>query len=174
MATWLLLEVTKERLYLQVLVDLGDIHSEGKFLRAVLRLPSYSQHTQKHITPQIAIRLPFGCPHGCCIFFDLKADDLSVGMLLPGGFITEDCFFEGGDVVVEKLCEIEHFLEERNRYAFTTVMQHYQCFWLLNLFQVKFPKLPQLTAFSTPLSTCAPLPVFFPLHRTTLAFQHLK
>lgn len=38
--TVLLLEVTKERLYLQVLIDFGDIYSERKFLGAVLTLPS--------------------------------------------------------------------------------------------------------------------------------------
>jgi hypothetical protein len=137
--TWLLFEIAEEGLYLQVLIDFGDIHSEGELLRTVLCLPSYPQHTQKDVTAQITIGLPLGCPHGYRIFLNLKADDLCVGLLFPCCLIAEDSLFECGDVVVEKLCKIEHFLEERNGNAFATVMQHYQCFWLLDLFQVQLP-----------------------------------
>ena len=83
----------KEGLYFQVFIDLGHINPKGQFLRSVFWLSLNSQQTQQHITSEITIRFSFGCADGTGIFFYLKADDLRIGVLFPGGFVAEDCLF---------------------------------------------------------------------------------
>lgn len=129
-------EEAKERLYFQVFVDLSDIDSEGQFLGTVLGFSLNSQQTEKDVAPQIAIGFSLGCADGMGIFFDLEADDLRIGVLFPGGLVAEDCLFQFGDVVVEELCEIGHFLEEGHRDAFAAVVQDHQCLRLLDLLEV--------------------------------------
>ncbi len=99
-------EEAKERLYFQVFLDLSDIDSEGRFLGTILSFPLNSLQTEKDVTSLIAIRFSLGCVDSIAILFNLEAENLRIGILFPGGLVTEHCLFQFGDVVIEQLCQI--------------------------------------------------------------------
>jgi hypothetical protein len=88
-----ILKEAKEGLYFQIFIHLSHINPKGQFLGSVFCLSLNSQQTQQHITSQITVRFSRGCADGTGIFFDLKADDLRMGVLFPGGLVAEDCLF---------------------------------------------------------------------------------
>lgn len=120
-----LLKIPIEGLYLQILVYLCHIHPKSQLLIDLLPdLTLYPQQAQQNITPQIAIilLLRLELPP---VFFDLKADDLSLRVFLPSRLIAEYSLLELSDMVIEKLGEIGHLLEQRHRYPLATVMQNH-------------------------------------------------